>query len=399
MKNIVIITLDDVSFYNLGFTNFYKNKSATPNIDKLANESYVFWNAHCNVPFCQPSRMVLLTGLYPQHNGSIGFNEIKSNIPTLSSILKNKNYYTSILGKVDHHKPDSSFNWDDSFRCKYKIEEKEIKHYLSLKKSPYFLLINIENTHRPFLSSEKIFEDEMPNFLSETKPMRQQLGNFFESLRRADEVVGIILNNLKSENDIVILTSDHGFSFPFIKGNCYGFSTNVPMIIKDKDIVKKHDKENVISHVDFMPTLSKILKFDGDFDGISYLELLRGDNKVESENYKYVYSQLNKMRDGPEFNIRSISDKSHTYCININKNIPFPGLFVDGWGWNETLSSMNKNDKDKFFKKQSEEFMKYDKMNYYECEDLPIKKRLKINLIKMMKKFNDPQFKNVISIL
>jgi arylsulfatase A-like enzyme len=47
MKNIVIITLDDVSFYNLGFTNFF-NSSITPNINKLANESYVFWNAHCN---------------------------------------------------------------------------------------------------------------------------------------------------------------------------------------------------------------------------------------------------------------------------------------------------------------------------------------------------------------
>lgn len=381
MKNIVIITLDDVSFYNLGFTNFFKHsQSPTPNIDKLANESYVFWNAHCNIPFCQPSRMVLLTGLYPQNNGSTEFKQIKPFTPTLCSILKNKKYYTLIIGKREHHKPDSSFNWNNDFY----FNEDELDFYLSLREEPYFLLINIENTHRPFLKSKKIFEGEMPNFLSDNYQMRGDLGKFFESLKKADEVVGLILDNLKSD-DLVVLTSDHGFSFPFIKGNCYGFSTNVPMIIKDQNIIKKQDKENVVSHVDFMPTISNILNFEGSFDGNSYFELLKGES---NENHKYVYSQLNRMLAGPECKIRSISDKNYCYCINFNKH--FPGDFVDGWGFDDALSSMNKNHKNKFYKRNFEEFIMFEEMNYYECKNISIKNKLKKKLLKTMKKFKDP---------
>ena len=40
-------------------------KAITPNIDQLADVGTVFLNAHCQQALCGPSRVSVLTGLYP----------------------------------------------------------------------------------------------------------------------------------------------------------------------------------------------------------------------------------------------------------------------------------------------------------------------------------------------
>ena len=36
----------------------------TPNMDRLAEQEFVFTNAYCNSPLCGPSRMSFMTGRY-----------------------------------------------------------------------------------------------------------------------------------------------------------------------------------------------------------------------------------------------------------------------------------------------------------------------------------------------
>jgi len=114
--NLVVITADDLSFFTLGFAGIFPDR--TPHINQLAQKGYAFSNAHCNIPFCQPSRSVLFTGKYPQNNGSTGFNPILNGISTLSSILGKNGYQTAIIGKEWHHKPVHVYNWDHIFKNK-----------------------------------------------------------------------------------------------------------------------------------------------------------------------------------------------------------------------------------------------------------------------------------------
>jgi N-sulfoglucosamine sulfohydrolase len=389
MQNLIIITLDDVSFWNLGFAGAMQN--FTPNINQLAKESYVFSHAHCNIPFCQPSRMVLLTGLYPQNNGSTEFCPLKPFVPTLSAILKKKGYYTSIVGKVEHHRPIESFDWDCFRRLPLGHTEqdqaKDVLEFIERGKrrkyfdSPFFSLINLTVTHRPFKSSDKIYEGPLPNFLPDVLPIRKDVFDFCESLREADSIIGEILEHV-SQDDWLVLTSDHGCSFPYVKGNCYGVSTNVPLIIRNKDVLRRHDTENLVSHVDFMPTLAEAFGFSGNFDGNSYLSLLKDGGSWDN---KYVYSQLNRMFHGPNCRIRAVTDKSYSYCVNFDGH--YPGHAVDGWGWEKCLNEFSGG---YFFERPVEEFHRNESFNLLPV-DLPEQRVVfRKKLLGLMKKFRDP---------
>ena len=419
-SNIFLITLDDVNFYNLGFANYFNHYSSpTPNIDRLSSESYTFWNAHCNIPFCQQSRMVLLTGLYPQNNGAINFNPIKENIQTLPLILKNNNFNTEIIGKLGHHKPDQCFNWSrsDSFWGADIIQSltNSIKKFEN-----NFFLINIENTHRPFyfdftngipfeyklnehvdwilkIKSQQIkplFVGNIPSILPDTDVIRTDIYSFFKSLKKSDDIIGDILS-LVGENDTVILTSDHGFSFPYFKGNCYGASTNIPLIIKNKNIIKKYDKDNLVSHVDFLPTILDLLNIKSDiiFDGKSYFKILQGRSQ---KDFDLVYSQLNQMATGGNSRIRAVTDRTHTYCVNLD---PHNAQCVDGWGWSRVLNDM-KNEKkwDEWSNRSLEELVQYSKMDIKASDNFLIKKKLKLDLYNFMKRYQDTEFNNIRNI-
>jgi N-sulfoglucosamine sulfohydrolase len=415
--NLFIITLDDVNFYNLGFTKYFNHYcSPTPNIDKLCEESYVFWNAHCNAPFCQPSRMVLLTGLYPQNNKSLGFNPIDKTISTLPLIFKKNNFNTEIIGKTGHHKPDCCFDWNKKQNYWHSNIIESISK--SLKKYELnFFLINIENTHRPFYFDftngiafeykdikdiKKIIEiksketkpkflGNIPNTLPDTDLIRKDIFSFFKSLKKADEVIGDILT-LTKENDVVVITSDHGFSFPYYKGNCYGASTNVPLIIRSNKILKKYDNDNLVSHIDFMPTILDLFNIEHNtkLDGKSYYKTLKG----EKQSFDFVYSQLNKMGGGgPDCRIRAISNKEFTYCVNLDE---YNADHVDGWGWHRILYEMkNTGNYYSWKNRRIEEFYKYSKMDMQQSDDIMTKENLKIKLLELMNKNNDPQIRNV----
>jgi arylsulfatase A-like enzyme len=369
---IVLITLDDVSFYSLGFVGFFPD--FTPNINKFAEESYAFWNAHCNIPFCEPSRSVLMTGLYPQNNKSTCFVPI-GRVPHISQILKGLGYCTVLCGKNFHYK---NMYWDVEF--KNKNYDEALKYALGFN-DKIFLSINLHFAHRQFETPENMDFPNFPNFLPRTKVMEEEMSAYLATLKKADELVGKIVDSFDKE-DIVILTSDHGMSFPYVKGDCYGTSTNIPFIIRNDKILKKHDKINLISHVDFLPTMAEWLNFEGEFDGDSYYSLLTKDTKRQNQ---VVYAQLNRMFDGPDCRIRSLIKKDICYTINLDQL--FPGWCVDGWGWDKPLKEMDAS----YCLRPIEQLLRYEKLNIFPIEDDKMKLEMRKELFELMTKYNDPE--------
>ena len=101
--NIVVIYTDDLGFGDISANGAKEIK--TPNIDILANEGVRFKNGYASSATCTPSRYALLTGVYPWKNKRARILPgtapliIDTTQMTLPKMLKNKGYYTGIVGK------------------------------------------------------------------------------------------------------------------------------------------------------------------------------------------------------------------------------------------------------------------------------------------------------------
>jgi arylsulfatase len=98
--NVLWICTDQQRFDSLGcYGNPYVK---TPNIDRLAENGFLFNNAFCQSPVCTPSRASFLTGRYPRttrcrENGQ----EIPEDETLVPKILKDEaGYYCGLSGKL-----------------------------------------------------------------------------------------------------------------------------------------------------------------------------------------------------------------------------------------------------------------------------------------------------------
>ena len=110
LKNIVIIKTDQHRFDCLGYMGHSLVK--TPNLDKLAEESFIFENSFCVSPLCVPSRVSFFTGQYPHRNGAISNAmdcHISSEQFSFIPLLKNAGYALGLAGK-NHAFQDELFD-------------------------------------------------------------------------------------------------------------------------------------------------------------------------------------------------------------------------------------------------------------------------------------------------
>jgi len=77
----------------------------TPTLDRLAREGALFRRAYTTCPSCIPARYSLLTGLFPQTSGLVGYAPMKITHPTLPALLAGAGYATVLVGRNMHQDP------------------------------------------------------------------------------------------------------------------------------------------------------------------------------------------------------------------------------------------------------------------------------------------------------
>lgn len=105
--NVLFIICDDLNDYIEGFGGHPQTR--TPNIARLAKSGVSFWQAHCNIPICNPSRASLITGILPHTSGVFGFehwneNEVLKNSRTMMAHFRAHGYHALGTGKVMHNR-------------------------------------------------------------------------------------------------------------------------------------------------------------------------------------------------------------------------------------------------------------------------------------------------------
>ena len=89
--NIVLMMVDDLGWADFGC---YGSEIKTPAIDKLASDGVRFRQFY-NTAKCAPSRMSLLTGMYPHQTKGPSL----ANAVTIAEVMKETGYFTAMTGK------------------------------------------------------------------------------------------------------------------------------------------------------------------------------------------------------------------------------------------------------------------------------------------------------------
>ncbi|MCH1612728.1 MAG: sulfatase, partial [Flavobacteriales bacterium] len=125
--NVLFIAIDDLNDW-VGYLGGHP-QVRTPNIDRLVKSGIGFTKAYTVAPLCNPSRVALLTGLYPSSSGVYGNrNKFRENLPseiTLMKYFKDHGYLTKGGGKIFHenNKPGDNKSWDEYFISKNNIKK------------------------------------------------------------------------------------------------------------------------------------------------------------------------------------------------------------------------------------------------------------------------------------
>ena len=112
--NVLLICVDDLR-PQLGA--YGKDYMHTPNMDQLAAEGFLFNRAYVQQAVCGPSRMSMLSGLYPDNTKIYDVQtKIRDTVPwvtTLPQHFKNYGYFASGIGKIFHNGLDDAASWSE----------------------------------------------------------------------------------------------------------------------------------------------------------------------------------------------------------------------------------------------------------------------------------------------
>ena len=102
--NILFIMTDDL---NCDLGSYGHKQVISPNIDKLAKNGFLFYNAHNQFPLCGPSRTSLMTGMYSNQTKhtllDVDVRQTIPNVVTLGQRFKQRGYTSVRIGKIFHY--------------------------------------------------------------------------------------------------------------------------------------------------------------------------------------------------------------------------------------------------------------------------------------------------------
>lgn len=350
--NLLFIMTDDQGYWDTGATG--NPHIDTPHIDSLAKEGTQFQRYYA-APVCAPTRAGVMTGRYylrtGLYNTRFGGDSMGTEEVTVAELLKESGYRTGLfgkwhLGKYPGYQPqergfDEFFGHYHGHIERYEFPDQvyhngtpvEARGYVTdlftdaaidfveasvmQSEDPFFCALMYNAPHSPWLLDTSHYgqpegDKTLEKYLERGLPIRE--ARIYALIERVDENVGRILEKLdelgRSENTLVIFTSDNGGVSKFWKGgmngnkaSAYEGGVRAPFFTRWKGTVPTGGiVEAQVSHVDILPTFCELagipLPKDVVIDGKSLVPLLKSGNG--SEHHTYVYHTWDRYFPNPD---------------------------------------------------------------------------------------------------
>ena len=318
MKNVILLTIDACRKDALGC---YSGSDLTPFINSIQDCCIRFNNNYSGGPYTQAGFPAILSSSY-----YLDFGRIKGTCPPgrvlVSETLKKQGiscvafhsnaYLASFFGwnrgwDLYYDSMDTDVSDQQPYIPAWEINKK-VANWLKTRKEkdkPFFLWVHYMDVHEPYIATPE-FIRPVDSGLDLTK--EQQFALFKDVLLKRDmtntagievlrklylakvhemdaataELFGILKEN-GHENDVVLLTSDHGDEFNdhgglSHDGKMYNELLNVPLIIYDPSLPKGIVSDAVTSNMDIPPTITHLL-------GVAPSEAWQGQTLLPLESY------------------------------------------------------------------------------------------------------------------
>jgi N-sulfoglucosamine sulfohydrolase len=260
----------------------------TPNFDRVAREGVLFKNAFTSNPKCSPCRASILTGrnTWQLEEAACHFGIFPSKFVVYPDLLEKAGYFVGLTGKgwgpgdykidgrtrnpagpgfdkLRHAVPASGINKLDYVG--------NFEQFLQQRAAgqPFCFWMGFTEPHRPYeLGSgirlgKKLESVKVPAYLPDNPIVRSDLLDYAVEVEWGDAQVGRALQALEAagelENTLVIVTSDHGMPFPYVKGQIHEDAFHIPLAMRwGKGIKPGRVVEDFVNMRDLAPTFLEL---------------------------------------------------------------------------------------------------------------------------------------------
>lgn len=281
--NILFIIFDDWGWQHAGA--YGSTWVKTPHFDRIAREGVLFKQAFTSNPKCSPCRASILTGRNSwqleeavSHNGYF-----PANFEVYPDLLEKAGYTVGLTGKgwgpgdfrtlakrtrnpagpsFDEHRsnpPAAGIGRNDY--------AKNFEAFLQQrdKAKPFSFWMGFNEPHRAYEQhsgvrlGKKLADVAVPPYFPDVPAVRGDLADYAIEVEWADSHIGKALAILEAagelDNTLVIVTSDHGMPFPYVKGQIHEDGFRLPLAMRwGRGIAPGRVVEDFINVRDFAPT-------------------------------------------------------------------------------------------------------------------------------------------------
>jgi arylsulfatase A-like enzyme len=174
---------------------------------------------------------------------------------------------------------------------------------------------------------KKLEDVKVPKFLPDTEIVRSDLLDYAIEVEWGDQQIGRALKFLEDagevENTLVVVTSDHGMPFPYVKGQIHEDAFHLPLAMRWPATIKPgRVVEDFVNVRDLAPTYMELagLKPHAQMTGKSLAGILKSDKSgmIENRNTMLVGKERHDIGRPNDWGypVRAIRTKDYLYVHN-----------------------------------------------------------------------------------
>lgn len=327
----------------------------TPHFDRVAREGILFKNAFTSNPKCSPCRASILTGRNTwQLKEAVSHNGLfPAGFEVYPDLLEKAGYTVGLTGKGwgpgdfrtaamrTRNPAGPSFDKLTQVPPAAGVGNNDYPgnfgEFLKArpKDKPFCFWMGFTVPHRQYeygsgeRLGKKLADVKVPAFLPDTELVRRDLLDYSVEVEFGDAQIGRALKILEDagelEQTLVVVTSDHGMPFPFVKGQIHEDAFHLPLAMRwGKSIKPGRVVEDFVNVRDFAPTFMELagLAPHPQMTGKSLAGILQSDKSGWIENRDVMLAGKERHDIGrwndQGYPVRAIRTKDYLYVHNFH---------------------------------------------------------------------------------